>query len=577
MNHLLAGSILTFVSIGLQAQVSSAAAQPPDPTLDQIVDRAIANEGELLKRIRSEHPIVETYVQEMQPDSDLGAVPRTDHYFLGKLDSSKRTGNIPFVLSSASKTKALEILSRIFSLKFSPQGFDQIMSIDGGAFDRSHYEFALGRREFLGNVRTWVLDISPRERKAQGRFLGRIWIEDRGFNIVRFNGVYTNAPRSKTYVHFDSWRVNCGPDLWLPYETYSEESALHQPFPLNALKTRFKAVTHIWGYTTASSRSQGEQTSLTVELPSVQDKSDEAADYSPVESLRAWEHESERNILDRMEKANLLAPRGEVDKVLDTVVNNLIVTNQLTTLPEVRTRVILTTPLETFVVGHTIVISRGLLDTLPNEASLAAMLAHELAHIALGQQVDTKFAFSDRVLFSDEDTLKKLRSVGTQKQEDDANQKAVQLLESSPYKENLGQAGLFLRALDAQSSRLPSLINPLLGNRIVERNGVLLRLAALLEKAPQLQTTRTDQVAALPLGARTMLNPWTNQLRMTNTRAVPLLAAREKMAFELTPISLNLKYQARADKRPKEDGGAVEGSLDAQDSPTENSRRTRVH
>ena len=122
----------------------------------------------------------------------------------------------------------------------------------------------------------------------------------------------------------------------------------------------------------------------------MKDSSDQAADTSPVESLRALGAEGEDNVLDRLEKANLLAPPGEVEKILNTVVNNLIVTNDLNIMPEVRTRVILTTPLETFTVGHTIVISRGLLDTLPDEASLAAILAHELAHIALGQQIDTR-------------------------------------------------------------------------------------------------------------------------------------------------------------------------------------------
>src|SRR5581483_3344932 len=164
-------------------------------------------------------------------------------------------------------------------------------------------------------------------------------------------------------------------------------------------KLRFKAVTHLWGYTTPVEQTDGECTNMTVDMAAIRDKSSQAADNSPVESLRAWERLGEDNVLNRMQKANMLAPRGEVDKVLDTVVNNLIVTNNLNIVPDVRTRVILTTPLETFTVGHTIVISRGLLDTLPDEASLAAALAHELAHIALGQEIDTKFAFSDRVIF----------------------------------------------------------------------------------------------------------------------------------------------------------------------------------
>jgi len=46
-----------------------------------------------------------------------------------------------------------------------------------------------------------------------------------------------------------------------------------------------------------------------------------------------------------------------VDEVLNTVVNNLIVSANLGI--EAHCRVLLTTPIETFSLGHTIVISRG--------------------------------------------------------------------------------------------------------------------------------------------------------------------------------------------------------------------------
>jgi hypothetical protein len=304
-----------------------------------------------------------------------------------------------------------------------------------------------------------------------------------------------------------------------------------------------KAVTDLWGYSTAEERDEGEFTNMTVEMAAVEDKSPQAADNSPVESLRAGEREGEDNVLSRLEKASILAPRGEVDKVLDTVINNLMVTNNLNITPEVRARVILTTPLETFTVGHTIVISRGLLDTLPDEASLAAILTHELAHIELGQEIDTKFAFSDRVIFDDEETLNKFRFARPQAEEEAANAKAVALLENSPYKDQLGRAGLFLKALGAEANRLPCLIKPLFGSRMVDGHDNVVRMGELLAKAPQLQATRTDQVAALPLGSRTSLDPWTNRLRMLHTRSETLLSAREKMPFELTPIYLHLTYQ----------------------------------
>jgi hypothetical protein len=539
-----------YPAVAFSLMLTAAFAQSPNETsaFDRVVDRAITQETTLLKILRGEHPVAETYIQDMGPDPDFGAVPTADHYFLGKLDLSRGVNTDSFIPKSkaAAGVKTLGVFSRLFSAQYFPRGFAQTLLIDGAQFDRAHYDFEFVKREFLGDVRTYVINVSPKKGAGSGRFTGRIWVEDREFNIVRFNGTYSKPHAGQFYMHFDSWRVNCGPDLWVPFETFSEESDL--PYALGTRKLRFKAVTRVWGFTTAEDRNRGEFTNLTVDLPSVRDSSDQAADNSPVESLRAWQREGEDNVLDRLEKSNLLAPPGDVEKILDTVVNNLVVTNELNIVPEVRTRVILTTPLESFTIGHTIVISRGLLDTLPDEASLAAILAHELAHIALGQEIDTKFAFSDRVLFDDEATLQRFRFARPQAEEDAANAKALELLQKSPYNEKLNQAGLFLKALAAAADRLPNLIKPLFGSKLAASNNVL-RMSALLERAPQLQKTRTDQIAALPLGARTSLDPWNDRLRMTKMRPIPLLSAREKMPFELTPIYLHLTYESAADAR----------------------------
>src|SRR5262249_19329730 len=163
--------------------------------------------------------------------------------------------------------------------------------------------------------------------------------------------------------HFDSWREQMGPGLWLPTYVYTEES--------DSPKIQFKAQTRLWGYSASRANNQTEFTSLTVDSEKAVDEVDETENISPVMSLRAWEREAADNVLEKIEKAGLLAPAGDVDKVLQTVVNNLEVTNGLNIEPEVRCRVMLTSPLDSFTVGHTIVLSRGLIDVLPDEASLA--------------------------------------------------------------------------------------------------------------------------------------------------------------------------------------------------------------
>ena len=187
----------------------------------------------------------------------------------------------------------------------------------------------------------------------------------------------------------------------------------------------------------------------------MKDESPTAQDASPVQAEHQWQQQAADNVLERLQRAGLLAPEGDVDKILQTVVNNLQVTNNIELSRPVRTRVLLTTPFETFSVGNTIVVSRGLIDVLPDEASLAMVLAHELAHIVLGHNVYNQYAFNDRMLFSDESTYSNLGFKHSPAEEAQADRKAIELLKNSPYGQKLDTAGLFLKALQTQAPHLP--------------------------------------------------------------------------------------------------------------------------
>src|SRR5206468_13070747 len=49
--------------------------------------------------------------------------------------------------------------------------------------------------------------------------------------IVRFNGTYTPHSRYSYYLHFDSWRLNLQPGVWLPTYIYIEESGTKRSSP----------------------------------------------------------------------------------------------------------------------------------------------------------------------------------------------------------------------------------------------------------------------------------------------------------------------------------------------------------
>jgi hypothetical protein len=523
--------------------VVAPAASPKN--LEEVIDVVIANENSLHQKLKTMHPLLETYIQEMKSDKELESIPKSDTYFLGALDLSKGITERSFIPAPGFAKRAMSVFAPFFSIDFYPRGFASMVMMDPNEFNRGHYKFDWVKREFLGDVRCIVLDVSPKPHSGKDRFIGRIWVEDQGFNVVRFNGTYTGASMVQFYAHFDSWRVNGGPNLWLPACIYTEDAIS----TMGGFRTvRFKGQTRLWGYQSNVDRTTESFTNLTVETPGgVNDKSDVAADTSPVEAKRLWERQSEDNVLDRLTKAGLLSPPGDVDKVLETVLNNLAVTNNINLTLDIRARVLLTTPLECVALGHTVVISRGLLDVLPDEASLAAVLAHELAHIALGHALDTQFAFMDRLLFDDTQTLKKLSFYRTQEEDISAEQKTLEILKNSPYKDKLPQIGLFLRMLTLRSNELPHLIHPLLGIRMAKR-GKVVELSELVADAPELKLRTTDQIAAQPLGARIKVDPWSNELRMMKTRKVPLLSAREKMPFEVSPFMLHLTRVIQSDE-----------------------------
>jgi len=421
-------------------------------------------------------------------------------------------------------------LTSLYSMRFLPLGFAQMVMLDSDLQTKS-YDFSFVRREFLGEVRCLVIDVKPKPHSGEGRFLGRVWVEDQDYNIVRFNGTYAPHPRYSYYLHFDSWRLNLRPGLWLPAYVYSEENDTQY----HMTNLHFRSQTRLWGYDLQHLGRHDEFTQILVDAPeTVRDQSEAIQDATPVQAERNWQRQAEDNALERLQTVGLLAPPGEVDKVLTTVVNNLEVTNNLDVQPEVRCRVLRTAPLESFDVGHTIVISRGMLDVLPDEASLAMVLAHELAHIVLGHQIDTKFAFSDRMLFPDDETFQRFDFKRNPDDEEAADKKALDMLKNSPYKDKLSNAGLFLKALQDRAPVLKNLIRPHLGNGF--SNSKNLRMAELMTTAPELKKESADQIAALPLGGRIKVDPWSNRAEMQKGKAVALLSAREKMPFQVTPF-----------------------------------------
>ena len=496
----------TWLTVALVAATFGNAGRAQQLNTAQVIDRIVQRENDEVKMLSRYDPIIETYVQDSGNDSQLGTVPVTDHYFLGKAILAQGTVQLPANGKKNTKHANVKLggLKALLDKDSTADAFLHLIYLDQSSFDRKNYRFDYVRREFVGEVRCLVFDVTPLERKGGEGFLGRIWVEDQDYTIIRFNGTNSRGESPKRFrLHFDSWRVNRFPGVWVPAYIYSAGSQAAESLSGHVV---FQAETRFWGYRPV-----------------------EESDRSLADSVRAKERQTEDGAVDRLDAARLLAPKGGVDKILSTVVNNLEVSNNLDIEPDVECRVLLTSTLESFPIGYTIVVSRGLLDVLPDESSLAMVLAHELGHILSGHSPGGEWALRDWSSFLFEDvSFDHFGFPIDPRVEDAANAKALELLGRSPYKDKMTSTALFLRAVDAQKNTLPNFISPHVVSWVP--------LVAQQLKAPQeAGANQGNPIVALPAGSRVDLDLWTDQVEITKRKPAASTSKQGGQPFQINP------------------------------------------
>jgi len=105
----------------------------PVTTVDQAIDRLIAREHDEIATIRRYNPIIETYIQDMKPDKDMGAVPVKDHYFLGQAELAKGVVDNSMLTKRKGKFDAFNPISQmsgLFTSSYVPEGCLQMIYLD---------------------------------------------------------------------------------------------------------------------------------------------------------------------------------------------------------------------------------------------------------------------------------------------------------------------------------------------------------------------------------------------------------------------------------------------------------------
>jgi hypothetical protein len=578
--HVLAGALCVLIAsvsvpakalgvfgIGGKKKKNNAPARRLTAAQNALVDKAIVREAATIKVLKERVPLVETYIQNMRPEPGLVQVPESDEHFLGRVDFGKVIGDDTYGRDDVKSKDDKKITSKFkhslgyitgvgdaLHLQFKQSGFVRMIVMDDKNFNRQNYNFGFVKNEFLGNVPTAVFDVTPiagksivpgTDKKA-GKFIGRVWIETRNGNVVRFDGDIGGTETSyREYYHFDSWRTNVQEDLWLPTAFYVEETD-----PKSPTKTlQFKAINHVWGYVLKVPTAEAENTSLEVE--GATDVSNDAQDVSPLGAQRAWVQQAEDNVIERLFQAGLLDAPSDFDKTLEALASNILAYNNITVSRPIRVRTLMTEPLESLAVGNTIIVSKGLIDTTgiitqdgaQQAGDLNAILAFQVAHIILGHRLDTKYAFNDRLLFPDTSAFKRIPMHHTDEDNAAAAKKAVELLNAKELVDGEKYFGLYLEQLRTRAKALKALNEPMMGDGLVKSDtDSTFWMQALVSKGEKLNMNDLKQQAAVPLSSFLRFDPWTDKLIPMHSAFEPILSPADKMPFEVEPVYLKLSY-----------------------------------
>ena len=474
----------------------------------------------MLTRLGAYRPLVEFY-SDLAPS--FGKRAAMDVYWLGRATFTQ--GDVDFAPLDRASTQGGKGVSR----ELPPRTFVQMAIIDGRGIDEDRYQWRYVGREFVGRLRCLVFDLIPRS-SGDGTFQGRVWASEDDDSIVRFNGIHDGNGKHYRAFHFDSWRVCKTQGFCLPSAIYVDERELSSPIAgMNDLRARVT----FWGYGAAAQLSKGEKVTVDV----VSDVKIHDSDVPTVDQEGAWQEHAESNVITYFEATGMLAPAGDVNGVLEQVVTNLRVSGNLDSSYPVHCRVLLTTRLELFTVHRTIVISQGLVNTLKDEAGLAAVLAPAVAHIALGHAIKQAFGFNEWRLRDESDIYQNVldfRRSDTEIRE--ADKMAFDLLFRSPYRKEAGKIGEFLATVSQSCVTTVRLLTPQMGDPIPGCSDLYTRmdsLKGLIRRKPDAQGVIVSSASALPLWSRIELDPWSDQLRWIS----PTID-RKYSPFEIVPVAL---------------------------------------
>jgi len=500
LKHSTSAFIISVSAAAFVLQIADAQV-PADLTIEskniEIQQRVFKGERDTIEQLKAYSPVFETYTQSLWPDT-TDQIPLSDAQFVGRIDfydfiTSRDESAAMLFGTSKGGLRVLNDNGQRWSLYV--DGFLAMLFIDPTDFDADRYRLTPLGSSKLDGADCLLFDVAPIDTKAAGRFRGTIWVEPEGYRVVRIQGTF-QAPRvnwrsrlnpagSTVYLNFkfDSWRRKIAPNLWAPASVIVDDNIPWRAMGKDGTTDiHDKSVTFVWGYS---------------HIGSFQWQRDAVVARDPA---------AEPQVIGLVADG-IVAPKGSVEASLDAIIAGISDASR-PWISGVSCRVLLTTNVELFHIGNTILMSRGLLEMAPNNEVLTALLAHELAHIVNDGGKQLRFDY-EKTLFEHGRTLdfSGLGIKTSAQEEEKAAALTCDILADAQHGAANGKALAFIKQLATIAQQVPSLARARVGIGFVESgNG-----AHILKLCTPSEQVATD-IAPLQLKGSYLVDILTGQL-----------------------------------------------------------------
>jgi len=421
---------------------------------DEVTQSIFEQEHKLIRILGHSPMLMETYVQSLGFHSDVDMDKTRDRKREGLIDDLYYLSDVDFSTLPYNAPKVKQIIGHHWRQQYvvtnnnvmerlPPEGQLYMFFPDVTDFNESSYSLRYRQEATINDTACWEFTVRLREGVQPVGFSGSIWVDQSSLAIVRVKGIvvstepwYKRAFVGGRFFQFDSFRERDPWGNWLPSVTYFDDR--HTYVSDGDLRNDYRGYSILWRHS--------------------------AGERQPQSISRPVTDSGTGGVVEQLERDGVLAKVGPEEEMLNAIVQQI--QRAAGIRGTIQCRILVTTPVEMFSVGRTIVVSRGLLNVVPDKAVLAVLIATSMASILRDSQ-RSKPILPHSIFDSAKNKDFAGLGVDSTTSEATTESEMLLLLKGSGFESGIPETVEFLAGLQKGSKLFRNLVKPRFGSTII--------------------------------------------------------------------------------------------------------------